>query len=95
MKYDLSLKRADVPDPHNGNVSLGLHHDGAEVASVDLVWDNTQFTGRFNGFATNLPAKAHPIKYVKAAIDALYDAKVTPDEPISSVFGRTSLQIHI
>lgn len=95
MIYNLSLKHAHVPDPHNGKVTIGLHHKDAEIASVDLNWDNTQFTGRFNGFAPDLPSKAHPMAYVKAAIEAIYNAKVTPDEPISSVFGRTSLQIDI
>ncbi|MEW7007651.1 hypothetical protein [Lentilitoribacter sp. EG35] len=95
MIYNLSLKQADVPDPHNGDVNLGLHHEGAEIASIDLHWDNTQFTGRFNGFAPDLPTKAHPMAYIKAAIDAIYNAKVTPDEPISSVFGRSSLQIDV
>lgn len=95
MKYNLSLKQADVPDQHKGNVNLGLHHDGAEIASIDLEWDNTHFTSRLNGFAPDFPSKAHPIAYVKAAIDALYATKATPNEPISSVFGRTSLQIDI
>lgn len=95
MIYNLSLKNADVPDPYKGEVNLGLHHDGAEIASVDLHWDNTQFTSRFNGFAPDLPSQAHPMEYVKAAIDAIYAAKVTPEEPISSVFGRSSLQISI
>ena len=90
MTYELTLKAADVPEPMLGEISLGVLHDGKEVAGINLNWSRTHFTGRFEDFAADMPVPAHPLAFLKAAADALNGAKVTADEPISSVFGRTT-----
>lgn len=95
MSYTLTLIKADVPEPLLGEVSLALNHKGSPAASIELSWSKKQFTGRFNGFAPDMPEPAHPMAFVKAAVDAVNAAKVMPDEPLSSVFGRGALPITI
>jgi len=95
MTYELTLKSADVPEPMLGEISLGVLHGGKEVAGIKLSWNRAHFTGRFDGFAADMPVPAHPLAFVKAAADAVNGAKVTPDEPISSVFGRTTLTFNL
>ncbi|NVK12566.1 MAG: hypothetical protein HWE35_00135 [Rhodobacteraceae bacterium] len=88
MTYQLTLKSADVPEVMTGRLSLGIQHLDAEAASIDVTWTKEHFTARFNGFAPGLPVPAHPMAFVKAAMDALNAAKAAPDEPVASVFGR-------
>ncbi|MDC0660733.1 hypothetical protein N6L27_22230 [Leisingera sp. SS27] len=88
MTYQLTLKSADVPDVMHGRLSLGIRHQGTEAASIEVTWTDAHFTTRFNGFAPDMPVPAHPLAFIKGAMDALNAAKAAPDEPVTSVFGR-------
>ena len=95
MTYELRLISADVPEMMQGVVRVALMHENTEAANVDLSWTSAHFTGRFNGLASAMPQPAHPMTFVKAVIDAINAAKVRPDEPLTSLFGRTTLSIEI
>jgi len=88
MIYQLTLKSADVPEMMTGSLSLGVWHQGTEAASIDVIWAREHFTACFNGFAPEMPVPAHPLAFVKGAMDAVNAAKAAPDEPVASVFGR-------
>ncbi|KIC16765.1 MULTISPECIES: hypothetical protein [unclassified Leisingera] len=95
MTYQLTLKSADVPDVMTGSLSLGIQYQNAEAASIDVTWTQEHFTARFNGFAPGMPVPAHPLAFVKGAMDALNAAKAAPDEPAASVFGRGPVSFEV
>jgi hypothetical protein len=86
MTYEITLISADIRDPMDGEMRLGLKHDDAIVAEVDYRWDAKQFTAVFHGHAPTLPVPAHPTLFLERPIAAVRALKTPAHRFPSDVF---------
>ncbi len=86
MTYDVTLLEADIRDPMDGNMILGLEHQGVEQARLEYRWDATHFTTVFRGHAPSLPVPAHPTTLLQRPIAALYALKTDDHAFVTDVF---------
>ncbi len=75
MKYDVKLLRANIQSPLDGEMSLGLEVKNERQATIEYEWSKEHFTARFIGFASGMPAPAHPVTFISKPIDAIFALK--------------------
>ena len=95
MPYQLTLIDAKVRNAMDADITIGMNFNDNEVATVELSWNRNHFTSKFNGFAPELPEPAHPAVIVGKIVAAINENKATPEEPLSSLFARTSMTISL
>ena len=78
MTYQIDLIHADIPQPMNGTMRLGLMHHGVQLAELNYHWDDKQFSAVFVGHAPSLPHPAHPVELLQKPIAAI-QALRTPE----------------
>jgi len=88
MSYKISLLSANIPETFDANLEVGLNYDEKQVATVDLSWTKEHFSATFNGFGPEMPEPGHPVSFIKGVVDAINTTRVSPEEPIESVFSR-------
>lgn len=86
MTYEVTLLEADIRDPMDGAMTLGLEYENKEVAKLEYRWDAAQFTAVFHGHAPSLPVPAHPTILLQRPIAALYARKAEQHNLITEVF---------
>ena len=86
MTYEITLLEADIRDPMDGNMTLGLSHNGEQKAKLEYVWDAGKFLAVFHGHAPGLPGPAHPTVLLQRPIAALYALKTDDHRLITDVF---------
>ena len=86
MTYEITLLEADIRDPMNGNMVLGLEHQGVQQARLEYNWDASHFATVFRGHAPSLPVPAHPTTLLQQPIIALYKLKTDAHPLITDVF---------
>ncbi|QDG76517.1 hypothetical protein [Labrenzia sp. PHM005] len=95
MTYQISLLHADIPEPMQGSMRLGLIHAGTQVAELDYSWNEDQFTATFLGNAPNLPTPAHPVLLLQKPISAIR-GMMTPDhQRPTDVFKDHQVEIEV
>ena len=77
MTYEVTLLTADIRDPLNGEMNLGLEHNGNQAAEVHYRWTKEEFTATFVGLAPAMPVPAHPTEFIARPIAAIR-ALMTP-----------------
>lgn len=86
MTYEVTLLEADIRNPMDGNMILGLNHEGELKAKLEYTWDAKTFTATFHGHAPSLPHPAHPTALLHRPIAALYAHKTDAHRVITDVF---------
>ena len=86
MTYQIILLEADIRDPIDGNMLLGLNQENGQMAKLEYSWDAKKFTAIFHGHATNLPVPAHPTTLLQAPIVALQEKMTDKHRLITDVF---------
>lgn len=84
--YDLTLLEADIRNPMDGSMTLGLIYEGERKAKMEYRWDAEAFTAVFHGNAPSLPFPAHPTELLQRPIAALYALKTDAHRLITDVF---------
>jgi len=95
MKYEITLIEADLRDPKEGNMKLGLVHEGSQKAKLEYLWDEAHFTATFYGNAPNLPVAAHPTQLLQKPIAALHALKTEAHDVVTDVFRDHSVTIDL
>lgn len=86
MTYEVALISADIRGPMDGNMRLGLEHDGVCAAEVEYKWDDKQFTAIFHGHSPSMPMPAHPTVFIERPITAINKLKTEKHRFPSDVF---------
>ena len=86
MTYEVTLMSADIRNPMDGEMRLGLEHNGAHAAEVEYRWDAKQFTAIFHGHAPSMPTPAHPTVFIEHPIAAINKLKTAEHRFPSDVF---------
>lgn len=86
MTYRITLIEADIRDPMDGTMLLGLNYEGEQKATLEYSWDAKKFTAVFHGHAPSLPVPAHPTTLLQAPIAELYAHKTDAHRLITDVF---------
>jgi hypothetical protein len=81
MTYEIKLLEADIRDPMNGSMTVGLHHIDTLCGTLEYIWDDKMFSSVFRGNAPNLPVPAHPTMFLQRAVAAIYALR-TEDHPV-------------
>lgn len=95
MTYEITLLEAGIRDPMDGNMLLGLNHEGEEKAKLEYHWDDKTFTAVFHGNAPSLPVPAHPTVLLRQPIAALQALKTESHRLITDVFRDHSVIINL
>ena len=95
MTYEITLLEADIRDPMDGTMSLGLSRKGEQKAVLQYAWDAAKFTAIFHGHAPSLPVPAHPTVLLERPIAALYGVKTDAHRLITDVFQDHRITIEI
>ena len=95
MTYEVTLLEADIRDPMDGNMTLGLEHKHNKVAKLEYRWDATQFTAIFHGNAPTLPVSAHPTTLLQRPIAALLTVKTREHRLVTDVFKDHKITIDL
>lgn len=95
MTYQIKLIEADIRNPMDGNMLLGLEFDGKLVAKLEYFWDEKKFSSVFHGNAPSLPVAAHPMTLLQKPIAALYAAKTEKHAIITDVFQDHKISIQL
>ena len=86
MQYEVTLISANIRNPMDGEMRLGLEHDGKGVAEIEYHWDDKQFTAVFHGHAPSMPIPAHPVQFIERPIAAINSIKTEKHRLPSDVF---------
>jgi len=86
MTYEITLLEADIQNPMDGSMRLGLVYEGEQKAELEYRWDDAHFTAIFHGHAPSLPVPAHPTFLLQAPIATLYALKTDAHRLITDVF---------
>lgn len=86
MTYEITLVSADIRTPMDGEMRLGIEHNGTGVAEVEYRWDAKQFTATFHGYAPSMPVPAHPTQFIEMPIAAINKLKTSEHRLPSDVF---------
>ena len=86
MTYEITLLSADIRNPMDGEMRIGLEHDGKRAAEVEYHWTAKQFTAVFHGHAPSMPSPAHPTAFIERPIAAIYALKTDAHRLPSDVF---------
>lgn len=86
MTYEVTLISADIRSPLDGEMRLGLEHDGTLAAEIAYHWTDKQFTATFHGHAPSMPEPAHPTAFIERPIAALNKLKADKHRLPSDVF---------
>jgi len=95
MTYEITLLEADIRNPMDGNMRLGLVYEGEQKAELEYHWDDTRFTAVFHGHAPSLPVPAHPTILLQAPIASLYALKTDAHRLITDVFQDHQIIINL
>ncbi len=95
MTYDITLLEADISGPMDGNMRLGLVHEGEQKAEMTYSWDDSQFTAVFHGNAPSLPEPAHPTALLQKPIAAIYALKTQAHRLPTDVFKDHQISIDL
>lgn len=95
MTYEITLLEADIREPMNGNMRLGLVHEGEQKAELEYHWDDSQFTAVFHGNAPALPIPAHPTALLQKPIAAIYALKTDAHRLPTDVFKDHQISIDL
>lgn len=95
MTYEITLLEAEIRDPMNGNMTLGLLHKGEQKATMAYFWNAEKFSAVFHGNAPSLPIPAHPATLLQKPIEALYKLKTDSHRLITEVFQDHKITIEI
>ena len=95
MTYEITLLKADIKGPMDGNMRLGLVHGGEQRAELEYSWDDSHFTAIFHGSASDLPIPAHPVALLQKPIAAIYDLKTDAHRFPSDVFQDHQVSIDV
>ncbi|MBV1868999.1 MAG: hypothetical protein KUG69_14010 [Marinosulfonomonas sp.] len=95
MTYKITLLEADIRDPMDGTMSLGLSHKGEQKATLEYTWDAGKFSAVFHGHAPGLPVPAHPTVLLQRPIAALYALKTDAHRLITDVFQDHQITIEL
>ncbi len=93
MTYEVTLISADIRNPMDGEMRLGLEHNGTCAAEIEYHWNNEQFTAVFHGHAPSMPIPAHPIQFIERPITALNKLKTDKHRLPSDVFADNRVHI--
>lgn len=86
MTYEVTLISADIRDPMDGEMRLGLKHEGKIACELEYRWDAEQFTAVFHGHAPTMPVPAHPTSFIERPIAAILALKTLEHRFPSDVF---------
>lgn len=86
MTYEITLLEAEISDPMNGAMRLGLVHEGEKKAELEYQWDASKFTAVFHGNAPSLPEPAHPTVLLQKPIAAIQALKIDEHRLPTDVF---------
>lgn len=95
MTYEVILINADIRDPLDGEMRLGLKHDGKVSSEIEYRWDDSQFTATFHGHAPSMPVPAHPTFFIERPIAAVLALKTSEHLFPSDVFADNRVFIKI
>ncbi len=95
MTYEITLLAADIRDPMDGSMVLGLNYEGKQQAKLAYEWDSEKFSAVFHGHAPSLPVPAHPAVLLNEPIVALYALKTKDHQMITDVFQDHQVIIHL
>lgn len=95
MTYEVILISADIRDPMDGEMRLGLKHEGNVACEIEYRWDAKQFTATFHGHAPTMPVPAHPTFFVERPIAAVLALKTANHRFPSDVFVENRVFIEI
>lgn len=95
MTYQINLLHADIPQPMQGDMRLGLVHEGNQVAELEYRWDDKQFTAVFVGNAPGLPHPAHPVVLLQKPIAAIQALKNETHVRSTDVFKDHQVSIEV
>lgn len=95
MMYEVTLLEADIRDPMNGNMILGLEYKNEEVARLEYHWDAAEFKAIFHGNAPSLPIPAHPTLLLQRPIAAIYAVKSDEHRLVTDVFKDHQITIDL
>lgn len=84
--YEVTLIEADIRNPMEGSMTLGLLYEGERKAKMDYRWDADAFAAVFHGNAPSLPFPAHPTELLQRPIAALYALKTDAHRLLTDVF---------
>jgi len=95
MSYEITLLEADIRNPMDGNMLLGLNHEGKQEARLEYSWNTEKFIAIFHVHAPSLPTPAHPTVLLQKPIEALYAVKTDAHPLIIEVFKDHQITIEI
>ncbi len=95
MTYEITLLEADIRDPMDGSMVLGLRHQGELCARLAYAWDAKMFSAVFHGNAPSLPHPAHPTTLLQRPIAALYAHRTEAHPLITDVFRDHQITINL
>ena len=95
MTYQITLLQQDINGPLDGNMRLGLVHEGEQKAELEYKWDDKQFTAVFHGLAMELPVPAHPIALLEKSVTAMYALMTDAHRLPTDVFQNHQVSIDI
>lgn len=95
MTYEITLLEADIRNPTDGNMVLGLIHEGNQKARLEYIWDTDKFTAVFHGNAPSLPVPSHPTTLLQRPIEAIYALKTDSHRLPTDVFGDHQITIDL
>lgn len=94
MTYEITLLEADIRNPMDGNMRLGLVYEGEQKAELEYNWDDTHFTAIFHGHAPSLPVPAHPTALLQKPIATIYSLKTDEHLLITDVFKDHQIKVN-
>ncbi len=86
MSYEVTLINANIRHAMDGEMRLGLVHDGTLAAEISYEWDAEKFTTCFHGHAPSMPVPAHPTAFIERPIAAINALKTDPKQLPTDVF---------
>jgi hypothetical protein len=95
MTYEIKLLEADIRNPMDGSMTLGLHHEDTLCGTLEYSWDDKMFSSVFHGNAPSLPVPAHPTMLLQRAIAAIYALKTADHAVLTDVFRDHVITINV
>lgn len=95
MTYEVTLLTADIRDPLNGEMNLGLVHKGTQAAEVQYRWTKEEFMATFVGLAPAMPVPAHPTEFIARPIAAIRSLMTPAHRFPSEVFKDNRVSIDL
>lgn len=86
MAYEVILISADIRSLLDGDMRLGLEHNGVLAAEIEYHWNEEHFTATFRGHAPSMPIGGHPTMFIERPIAAVNKLKTEKHRFSSDVF---------